>query len=162
MVARVLPFCASSCIATDSARAASRTRRQTSDATLSATDSGHGSWQDPSTMGGARSALLPVASGFRLSATQARCDRCVMSRASWWFDLLPHDAAWGHAIARYADGLDLHYVRQGHGSSAVLLLHGWPGFWVPYAQVPEPAGSRCNATIGIWRRVVAWSRAKDG
>ena len=51
------------------------------------------------------------------------------------FDLLHHDAAWGHAMARDADGLELQYVRRGHGSPAVLLLHGWPGFWYDWRRV---------------------------
>jgi hypothetical protein len=37
------------------------------------------------------------------------------------FDILPQDAAWGHTMAQDADGLDLYYVRRGHGSPAVLL-----------------------------------------
>ena len=51
------------------------------------------------------------------------------------FDILPQDAAWGHAMAHDADGLDLHYVRQGQGSPTVLLLHGWPGFWYDWRRV---------------------------
>jgi pimeloyl-ACP methyl ester carboxylesterase len=51
------------------------------------------------------------------------------------FDLPPHDAAWGHAIAHDADGQDLHYVKRGHGSPPVLLLHGWPGFWYDWRRM---------------------------
>ncbi len=51
------------------------------------------------------------------------------------FDILPHDAAWGHAMAQDRDGLDLQYVRRGHGSPTVLLLHGWPGFWYDWRRV---------------------------
>lgn len=61
--------------------------------------------------------------------------------------LAPDDRAWGHAFGPGADGVRLHYVRQGHGA-AVLLLHGWPGFWydwrhvipllAPYADVIAP------------------------
>jgi pimeloyl-ACP methyl ester carboxylesterase len=51
------------------------------------------------------------------------------------FDILPQDTAWGHAMAQDADGLDLHYVKRGHGSGAVLLLHGWPGFWYDWRRV---------------------------
>ncbi|MBA2681020.1 MAG: alpha/beta hydrolase [Ktedonobacteraceae bacterium] len=51
------------------------------------------------------------------------------------FDVLPGDAAWGHEMAKDADGLDLHYVRQGEGSPTVLLLHGWPGFWYDWRRV---------------------------
>ena len=51
------------------------------------------------------------------------------------FDILPQDAAWGHEMAQDADGLELHYVRRGHGSPTVLLLHGWPGFWYDWRRV---------------------------
>ncbi len=51
------------------------------------------------------------------------------------FDILPQDAAWGHAMAHDADGLDLHYVRRGHESPTALLLHGWPGFWYDWRRV---------------------------
>jgi pimeloyl-ACP methyl ester carboxylesterase len=51
------------------------------------------------------------------------------------FDVLPQDAAWGHAMAHDADGLELHYVRQGQGNLTVLLLHGWPGFWYDWRRV---------------------------
>ncbi len=51
------------------------------------------------------------------------------------FDVLPGDAAWGHKMAQDADGLELHYVRQGEGSPTVLLLHGWPGFWYDWRRV---------------------------
>jgi len=51
------------------------------------------------------------------------------------FDILPQDAAWGHAMAHDADGLELHYVRRGQGSPTVLLLHGWPGFWYDWRRV---------------------------
>src|SRR2546427_3818865 len=51
------------------------------------------------------------------------------------FDILPQDAAWGRAMAHDADGLELHYVRRGQGSSTVLLLHGWPGFWYDWRRV---------------------------
>lgn len=33
------------------------------------------------------------------------------------FDVLPGDVAWGHGMAQDADGLELHYVRQGEGRS---------------------------------------------
>ena len=51
------------------------------------------------------------------------------------FDILPQDAAWGHAMAHDADGLELHYVRRGQESPTVLLLHGWPGFWYDWRRV---------------------------
>jgi pimeloyl-ACP methyl ester carboxylesterase len=54
-----------------------------------------------------------------------------------FFDLHPDDAAWGHAFAHDRDGLPLHYVRQGQAKPdvAVLLLHGWPGFWYDWRRV---------------------------
>src|SRR6266566_3454009 len=70
---------ASSCLAADSAHAASRTRGQTASATLSATDGSHGRRQNHSTMDNARDAHLPLAKGFRLSATQARCGSGAMA-----------------------------------------------------------------------------------
>ncbi len=51
---------------------------QPAGATLSATDSSHGSGKNHPTMDGARGARLPPASGFRLRATQARCGGSVM------------------------------------------------------------------------------------
>ncbi len=80
VVASLLPFCASTPITPSGARAAARARGQAAGPTLSAANTGDGSRQNTSTMDGARSALLPVASGFRLSATQARGGRSVMSR----------------------------------------------------------------------------------
>jgi len=68
VVARVLPFCASSCIAADRASAASRTRGQTARPTRPPTYPSHGSRQNPSEMDGAFGALIPVATGFRLEA----------------------------------------------------------------------------------------------
>jgi hypothetical protein len=73
MVASLLSFCASSPIAAGEARAAARTRGQPIGATLPATDSCDGSWQNPSTMDGARGDLVPLAAGLRLRATRARC-----------------------------------------------------------------------------------------
>ena len=71
VVASVLPFCASSRIAASDARAAARTRWQTSGATLSATYASHGSRENQPTMDGARGALVPLAAGFRLRGSQA-------------------------------------------------------------------------------------------
>src|SRR5438132_6625034 len=51
------------------------------------------------------------------------------------FDVPVQDAAWGHATASDADGLELHYVRWGQGTPRVLLLHGWPGFWYDWRRV---------------------------
>ena len=71
---------------------------------------------------------------FAKSAVQSVKWTCTMP-VDEMFDILPDDAAWGHATAHDADGLDLHYVRQGHGSPTVLLLHGWPGFWYDWRRV---------------------------
>ena len=54
-----------------------------SGATLPATDASDGSRQNQPTMDGARGALLPLAAGFRLRATQARCGCSIMSRGEW-------------------------------------------------------------------------------
>jgi hypothetical protein len=72
MVASVLPFCASSCLAADSAHAASRARGQTASATLPAAYPSHGSRQNHPRLDGARGALLPIAKGFRLRGIEAR------------------------------------------------------------------------------------------
>lgn len=45
------------------------------------------------------------------------------------------DAAWRHALAADADGLELHYVHWGQGTPQALLLHGWPGFWYDWRRV---------------------------
>jgi hypothetical protein len=82
MVARVLPFCASSRITSSGAAAATRARWQTASATLSATDFSYGSWENYPTMDGSRGALLPLVAGFRLRATAARWGCSVMLRAS--------------------------------------------------------------------------------
>jgi len=71
---------------------------------------------------------------FALSAVQNVKWTCTMP-VDEMFDILPDDAAWGHATAQDADGLDLHYVQQGHGSPMVVLLHGWPGFWYDWRRV---------------------------
>ncbi len=64
------------------------------------------------------------------------------------FDILPYDTAWGHEMAHDADGLDLHYVRRGHGSPPVLLLHGWPGFWYDWRRV-LPRLAPLNSVIAM-------------
>lgn len=51
--------------------------------------------------------------------------------------LLPNDPAFRHHRAPGADGLEIHYVRQGSGRP-VLLLHGWPGFWYDWRHVVVP------------------------
>jgi hypothetical protein len=72
MVACVLSLCASPCIATSGARAATRARWQASSATLSAPNTSHGSTKDHPAMDGLRGALLPLAKGFRLRGIKAR------------------------------------------------------------------------------------------
>ncbi len=54
------------------ARAAARTRGQTSGATLSATDASDGGGESEPTMDGEGSALLPLAAALRLRGTKAR------------------------------------------------------------------------------------------
>src|SRR5258707_14468825 len=76
----VLPFCASSCIAAGSAHADSRTRGQTIGATRPPAYAGDGSWENQPTMDGAGGALLPLAAGFRLRGTKARCECSAMLR----------------------------------------------------------------------------------
>jgi hypothetical protein len=63
---------ASSRISPHGTGAATRARRQPSGPALPATDSSHGCRQNPSTLDGARSALVPLAKGFRLSGLEAR------------------------------------------------------------------------------------------
>jgi hypothetical protein len=75
MVARVLPFCASSPLPARGARAATRARWQTARTTLSATDASHGSGKNEPTMDSQGGALLPVAASFRLRGSQARYGR---------------------------------------------------------------------------------------
>ena len=67
-----------------------------------------------------------------------------------FLDLHPDDVAWGHASAQDSDGLPLHYVRQGQGRSgfAVLLLHGWPGFWYDWRRV-IPQVARFSSVIAV-------------
>ncbi len=80
VVAGLLSLCTPSPIAAGEAHAATRARGQTIGATLPATDPCHGSWKNESAVDGKGSALVPLASGLRLRATQARSGRSVMSR----------------------------------------------------------------------------------
>jgi pimeloyl-ACP methyl ester carboxylesterase len=57
-----------------------------------------------------------------------------MASPASFLDLRPEDPRWGHGFAPGADGVRLHYVRQGAGPP-VLLLHGWPGFWYDWRRV---------------------------
>ena len=54
-----------------------------------------------------------------------------------YLDRHPGNPEWGHAYGPGADGVRLHYVRHGHGQ-AVVLLHGWPGFWYDWRRVVVP------------------------
>ena len=72
VVARVLSLCASSSIAADEARSATRTRGQIIGATRPPAHSSHGSRQNPPAMDGPRGARLPFVANFRLRATEAR------------------------------------------------------------------------------------------
>ncbi|GAC1474586.1 MAG: alpha/beta hydrolase [Ktedonobacteraceae bacterium] len=76
------------------------------------------------------------------------------------FDLLPEDAAWGHEMARDADGLELHYVRQGTGSPVVLLLHGWPGFWYDWRRM-LPRLAQTTSVIAMDLRGLGGSAKPD-
>jgi hypothetical protein len=80
VVACLLSFCASPRVAARGMRTAPRARWQPSGTTLPAANPCHGSRQNPSTMDGARSALLPLAKGFRLSGIAARGGCSAMSR----------------------------------------------------------------------------------
>src|SRR5712691_2755080 len=73
VVARLLSLYAPSPIPSSGAHAAASTRWQPGGATLSAANASDGCRQDQSTMDGRRGALVPLAAGFRLRATQARC-----------------------------------------------------------------------------------------
>jgi hypothetical protein len=72
VVAGLLSFCASPCLAAGSPHAPSRTRVQPSGATLPTAYSCHGSWQNHPTMDGARGPLVPFVAAFPLRATEAR------------------------------------------------------------------------------------------
>jgi IS1 family transposase len=72
--------CRVPCLAAGGARAAARTRGQAGGATLSAPYSGDGRGKNQPTMDSARSALVPLAKGFRLRGIAARCGCRVISR----------------------------------------------------------------------------------
>ena len=55
-------------------------------------------------------------------------------RSADFLDVLPDDPRWGHACGPGAEGVQLHYVRQGRGPS-VVLMHGWPGFWYDWRRI---------------------------
>ncbi|MGH2739474.1 MAG: alpha/beta fold hydrolase [Actinomycetota bacterium] len=57
-----------------------------------------------------------------------------MTGGDEFLDVAPGDARWGHGTGPGADGVQLHFVRRGSGP-AVVLLHGWPGFWYDWRRV---------------------------
>lgn len=61
-----------------------------------------------------------------------------------FLDLPPDNERWGHATGPGAEGVELHYVRQGSGDP-VVLLHGWPGFWYDWRRVLPPLGGEADA-----------------
>lgn len=60
-----------------------------------------------------------------------------------FLDLDPDDARWGQHEGPGADGIRLHYIRQGEGDP-VLLLHGWPGFWYDWRRVIPLLRDECD------------------
>src|SRR5205814_4063106 len=68
VVASLLPFRTSSCLAASSARTATRARAQIGGPTLPAANTSDGSRQNQPTLDSTRGALVPIAKGFRLSA----------------------------------------------------------------------------------------------
>jgi len=72
VVARLLSLCAASRSAASGAGAAARTRGQANGTTLPTAYPSDGSWENHPAMDRARGALVSLAVGFRLSATQAR------------------------------------------------------------------------------------------
>lgn len=50
-----------------------------------------------------------------------------------FLDVHPDDERWGHSTGP-GNGIRLHYVRRGTGA-AVVLLHGWPGFWYDWRRI---------------------------
>jgi pimeloyl-ACP methyl ester carboxylesterase len=76
------------------------------------------------------------------------------------FDVPVQDAAWGHATASDADGLELHYVRWGQGAPQVLLLHGWPGFWYDWRRV-LPHLAQFTSVIALDLRGFGFSAKPD-
>lgn len=57
-----------------------------------------------------------------------------------FLDVDPDDPRWGHGEGPGVGGVRLHYIRQGQGD-AVVLLHGWPGFWYDWRRlIPRLAG----------------------
>jgi hypothetical protein len=98
-VAGILSLFPSSPHTASGARAATRARRQSSGATLPATNSCHGSRQHQPTMDGMRGALLPLAKGFRLSATQTHMwEKCHVTES--WVRVPAEALGWSLAPGR--------------------------------------------------------------
>jgi len=80
VVARILSLCASSSITPRGARTATRARWQTGGATVPTTYASDGSRRNQPTMDGSRGTLVPLAAGFCLKASEAKCECSIMSR----------------------------------------------------------------------------------
>jgi len=59
-------------------------------------------------------------------------------------DTLPDDPRWGHGEGPGSEDVRIHYVRMGSGP-AVVLLHGWPGFWYDWRRVLPGIAGRADA-----------------
>ncbi len=55
------------------------------------------------------------------------------------------EQAWNHQYVK-ANGIRMHYVRQGAGTP-IVLLHGWPEFWLTW----EPVMRRLARASGSGR-----------
>jgi len=62
----------------------------------------------------------------------------------------PNDARSVHAMGPGADGVRIHYVRRGSGP-AVLLLHGWPGFWYDWRRIIPELATRADVIAPDFR-----------
>ena len=93
MVARLLPFCAPSRVAASGLCRASRTRWQASGATLSATDSSHGSRENEPTVDSGIGSLFSPAAGPLLSLLRAPSG--FRGFAKWQRPLSDAESRWG-------------------------------------------------------------------
>lgn len=64
--------------------------------------------------------------------------------------ITPDDARSVHATAPGADEVRLHYVRRGRGP-AVVLLHGWPGFWYDWRRILPELATRADVIAPDFR-----------
>jgi hypothetical protein len=127
VVACVLSFRASPQSAASGAQAAANARRQAGSATLPATNSGDGSWQNSPTMDGRRGALVPLAAGFRLRGSQAR-GGCRYHVAGRWVKVPTEALGWRLTLER--EGLSGLPHRQKPARS------GFAEGWVIYPPYP--------------------------